>query len=115
MRVTREAQKTSGPASRQWDVTQDFLTTLQSIVAGPQVGEVRQALTEAVRSLESSSSEDLLARVGVTCFVLARHRDADRYLSQVNNDGLAISCHAQSLASLERYEEAAARYEMAGE
>jgi len=96
------------------NITLEFISTLQSIVAGPQVGEVRQALTEATRGAESSSGEDLLARVGVTCFVLARHKEADRYLNQVSSDGLAMSCHAQSLASLERYKEAAARYEAAG-
>ena len=92
----------------------ELIDQLQCAVAGPQIADVRQALTEVGRGVDDSASEDLLARLGIAAYVLARHEEADRFLSGIKNDGLAICYHAHSLFSMERYSEAFQRYEDAG-
>jgi DNA-directed RNA polymerase subunit alpha len=95
-------------------LTAELIEQLQNAVAGPQISDVRQALTEISRGVDQSAAEALLARLGIASFVLARHEDADRFLRGVKTDGLAICYHAHSLSSLERHAEAAQRYEEAG-
>ena len=96
------------------NVTPDLVEELQTIVAGPQIGEVRQAIIEVSRSAGEPPPEKVAARLGLASFVLARHEDADHYLGMVKSDGLAICYHAHSLSSLERHADAATRYEDAG-
>lgn len=99
----------------QGPLSSDQIEKLQNAVAGPQVGDVRQVLRELAHKIESGeSSEAALARAGVGSFLLAAHKRADTFLSQVNTDGLAIYYHAQALTSLERHADAAARFGDAG-
>lgn len=95
-------------------LTPEFIEQLQNSVAGPQIADVRQALTEVSRGVDDSAPEDLRARLGVCCFVLARHDDAHYFLGGIKKDGLAICYDAHALSSLERHAEAAERYEDAG-
>ena len=95
-------------------LTSELVDQLQAVVGGPQVSNVRQAVTEMSQQAVDGASEDLFARLGLCCFLLARHREANQFLSRVRKDGIAICCHAQVLSSLERYLEAADRYEEAG-
>lgn len=96
------------------NLTPELAEELQSVIAGPQVGEVRQAITEVSRSEGESAPENVLARLGLACYLLARHEEVDHYLSRVKSDGLAICYHAHALSSMERHADAAARYEDAG-
>ena len=95
-------------------LTPELIEQLQVAVAGPQISDVRQALTEVSRGVDESAGEDLLARLGVASYVLARHDDADSFLRGISTDGLAICYHAHSLSSMERHSDAAQRYEDAG-
>ena len=95
-------------------LTPELLKQLQTAVAGPQFGEMRQAVTELSQTAGDDPGEELLARLGVSCFFLAWHHKADEFLSRVEKDGIAICYHAHTLSSLERYEESAKRYEVAG-
>ena len=102
--------------SAQAPLSSDEIEALQNAVAGSQVGEVRQAMQELSKQIESGqSSEPALARAGVACFLLAWHDQADHYLSQVASDGLAIYYHAQTLSSLEKHGHAADRFGQAGQ
>ncbi|MCA9050306.1 MAG: tetratricopeptide repeat protein [Planctomycetaceae bacterium] len=88
---------------------------MRTALTGPQATEVRQGYTELNQQIASGgASESQLARAGVVAYLLARHGDADRLLSQVKNDGVAIYYHGQSLISLGRSKEAAERFEEAG-
>ena len=93
------------------NLTPESVDQLENAVAGPQISDVRQALTEVSRGVDQSASEDLLARLGLASFLLARHEDADHFLGGIQKDGLAICYHAHSLSSMERHEDAAQRYE----
>ncbi len=96
-------------------MTPDQVKDLRNAVAGTQASEVRQALRETIRQAETGSpSEAVLARLGIACYLLSQHREADRLLSQLKSDGLGIFYHAQVLTSLERQAEAADRFELAG-
>lgn len=88
---------------------------LEQAIAGPQSIEVRQHLGSLKREIEESGSpsEALLAKVGVISYLLGDHPAADRYLSQVENDGLAVFYHAVALSALKRYPEAAERFDRA--
>lgn len=88
---------------------------LEQAIAGPQSIEVRQQLGSLKREIEDSDSpnEALLAKVGVISYLLGDHPAADRYLSQIENDGLAVFYHAIALAAQERYPEAAERFDRA--
>ncbi len=88
---------------------------LEQAIAGPQSIEVRQQLGSLKREIEEagSPSEALLAKVGLISYLLGDHPAADRYLSRVESDGLAVFYHAIALAALERYPEAAERFDRA--
>ncbi len=96
------------------NLSPETVEELLSAAGGPQAGDVRQAVTEVSRSAGDNPPESVRARLGVASFLLARHEDADRWLSGVKKDPLAIYYHACALSSLERHEEAAERFEQAG-
>ena len=82
-------------------------------IAANQVGEMRQYTGElAVK--ESLSQRDVLA-LGITSYFLARHTDADRFLSQLTDNGLAAYYHALVLTTLARFEDAAKAFERASQ
>lgn len=96
-------------------LTQNNLTELENAVAGSQLTDVRQIVGELTRRVEAGEKSDgLLARAGVGAYLLARQTQADRILSGVTRDGVAMFVHGQCLTSLSRPEEAAARFEDAG-
>lgn len=96
-------------------LTADQVEALRGALIGHQATEVRQGLTELNQKIQAGEgSESLLARAGVTSYLLSRHRDADAHLSKVTADGVAIYFHAQSLISLGRQSEAAQRFEESG-
>ena len=81
-----------------------------------QVGEVRQHLAVLQsRVAAGDTSNGALLALGVVSGLIGRHRDADRYLAQVKNDGTAEYYRAQALLALERYGEAADLFEKAAE
>jgi len=82
-------------------------------IAANQVGEMRQYTGElAVK--ESLSQRDVLA-LGITSYFLARHTDADRFLSQLSDNGLAAYYHALVLTTLARFEDATKAFERASQ
>lgn len=96
-------------------LTVDQVEALRGALIGHQATEVRQGLTELNQKIQAGEvSESVLARAGVTSYLLSRHRDADAHLSKVTTDGVAIYFHAQSLISLGRHAEAAQRFEESG-
>lgn len=96
-------------------LTAEYYSRLEQAVGGPQLTEIRQAVGELVREIDGGrTSEGAYARAGVASWLLARQNVADRMLSHVKSDGIAIFCHAQCLSALDRFEEAADRFEEAG-
>lgn len=101
--------------SSEGPMTPQMLSSLENAVAGSQLTEVRQAVGELVRQIDGGrKSEPALARAGVGLFLLSRQEQADRMLSQVTRDGVAMFVHAQCLTSSERHKEAVDRFEAAG-
>lgn len=96
-------------------LTQSDLTALETAVSGSQLTEVRQGVGDLARRVEAGErSEGVLARAGVGSYLLARQSQADRILSQVTKDGVAMFVHGQCLIALNRSEDASARFEQAG-
>jgi DNA-directed RNA polymerase subunit alpha len=95
--------------------TADQLSHLENSVGSSQLTDVRQIVGELTRRFDAGErSEGLMARGGVGAYLLARQATADRMLSGVTRDGIAIFIHAQCLTSLNRPTEAADRFEQAG-
>lgn len=93
---------------------QDKIERLERAIAGPQASEVRQHLRELQTRIEQGeSSEPALLAAGVTAYYMGRHEAANRFLSQFSGNALAEFYHAQVLMALERYQEAAEKYEQA--
>ena len=96
-------------------LTADHLNQLERAVCSSQLTEVRQVVGELTRRYESGDrSESLMARGGVGAYLLARQTTADKLLSGVTRDGIAMFIHGQCLTSLNRAEDAANRFEDAG-
>jgi DNA-directed RNA polymerase subunit alpha len=96
-------------------LTPDNLAQLENAVCGSQLTDVRQMVGDLGRRVETGEkSEGLLARAGVGSYLLARQQQADKFLSGVTRDGIAMFIHGQCLTSLNRHEEAANRFEQAG-
>jgi DNA-directed RNA polymerase subunit alpha len=92
----------------------DNLAQLEHAVCSSQLTEVRQTVGDLGRKVEGGSrSEGLLARAGVGSFLLARQSQADKFLSGVTRDGVAMFIHGQCLTSLNRHEDAANRFDQA--
>jgi DNA-directed RNA polymerase subunit alpha len=89
---------------------------LRTAIIGSQIGDVRQAVAELQNTVEDgdASKRNLLA-LGVALYLLARHRQAEQYLSKVPGDALASFYLARVLASLGRFDEAAKKFEHAAE
>ncbi len=81
----------------------------KALLAG-QVSDVRQVWQEL--SAQATSERDHLA-CGTVAYLLARHEEAVRHLTQVSKNGLAYYCHAMALVSLERFEDALEQFEQA--
>lgn len=92
----------------------DNLAMLEQAVCSSQLTEVRSLVGDLGRRVEDGSrSEGLLARAGVGSFLLARQQQADKFLSGVTRDGVAMFVHGQCLTSLNRHEDAASRFDQA--
>lgn len=84
-------------------LTADHLNQLERAVCSSQLTEVRQVVGELTRRYESGDrSESLMARGGVGAYLLARQTTADKLLSGVTRDGIAMFIHGQCLTSLNR-------------
>lgn len=93
----------------------DQVDALRAALVGHQAGDVRQAFTELMQKIDSGgASPHNYARAGVTAYLLSKHEQADRLLSQSSGDGVACYFHAQVLTSLDRHADAAAKFEEAG-
>ncbi|HRA88483.1 MAG TPA: tetratricopeptide repeat protein, partial [Planctomycetaceae bacterium] len=96
-------------------LTPDQLHQLENAVCGSQLTDVRQTVGELSRRFEAGErSESLMARGGVGAYLLARQTTADKMLSGVTRDGIAMFIHGQCLTSLNRAAEAAERFDQAG-
>jgi DNA-directed RNA polymerase subunit alpha len=105
----KDLLEASGP------LTPDQFNQLERAVCSPQLTEVRQIVGELTRRFESGEkSESLMARAGVGAYLLARQAIADKLLSGVTSDGVAMFVHGQCLTSLNRSADAAERFEQAG-
>ena len=93
----------------------DEVKQLSKAITGPQVSEVRQTagVLEQPMASGDGSKRDKLA-LGVVSYLLGRHEAAHAQLSPMVDDALAAFYDAQALMALERYEQAAAKYEAAG-
>ena len=89
------------------------VNSLREVIAGPDVTEVRQGARQLI-SQADSLSEVGLTRGGVASYLLGRHDDAHSMLGRVTGNGLASYFHGHTLLSLEKFNDAAARFSAAG-
>lgn len=95
-------------------LTLDQLHQLELAAGTAQLTDLRMAVGEAVRRVDAGEkSEAVIARAGVGSYLLSRQNQADRLLSSVTRDGVALLIHGQCLISLNRADDAAARFEAA--
>ncbi|MEI7699162.1 MAG: DNA-directed RNA polymerase subunit alpha C-terminal domain-containing protein [Planctomycetia bacterium] len=95
-------------------LTLDQLQTLELAAASSQLTEMRQYVGDLTRRVETGErAEHVVARAGVGSYLLSRQGQADRLLSTVTRDGVAMYVHGQCLTSLNRPEEAAAKFDLA--
>ncbi len=95
-------------------LTLDQLQTLELAAASSQLTEMRQYVGDLTRRVETGErAEHVVARAGVGSYLLSRQGQADRLLSNVTRDGVAMYVHGQCLTSLNRPEEAAAKFDLA--
>jgi DNA-directed RNA polymerase subunit alpha len=87
---------------------------LRFAIAGPQVGDVRQALAELSNNVaDGEANKRNHIALGITCYLMARHPQAAEHLAKVSGDATASFYLAQALVSLGRFDEAAAKFEQA--
>lgn len=95
-------------------LTLDQLQTLELAAASSQLTEMRQYVGDLTRRVETGErAEHVVARAGVGSYLLSRQGQADRLLANVTKDGVAMYVHGQCLTSLNRPEEAAAKFDLA--
>lgn len=95
---------------------QEEIEQLEEAIAGEQASEVRREVDEWERSLKGSKlSERNRLALGITWYLLAQHGKADEHLSKLSGNGLGEYYHAQALLALERYDEAAGKFQQAAD
>lgn len=95
-------------------LTLDQLQTLELAAGSSQLTEMRQYVGDLTRRVETGErAEHVVARAGVGSYLLSRQGQADRLLANVTKDGVAMYVHGQCLTSLNRPEEAAAKFDLA--
>lgn len=95
-------------------LTLDELRQLELAVGTAQLTDVRQVSGELARRIQAGESSDaVLARAGVATFLLSRQAEADKFLTRVSKDGVAIYVHGECLTALGRPLEAADRFDAA--
>lgn len=92
-------------------IGQGKMTTLEDVVGGPQMSEVRQELNTMQSEVEDgNSSENLLLRVGIGNYIFGEHKKAVEYLSRVSENAVGSFVHALALTGSGRYTEAEQKY-----
>src|SRR5688572_29029969 len=81
------------------------LKGLEPILAGPQLGEVRQEITALQAEIGDGegADENQLLRAGIGSYVLGQHQRAIGYLSRLPDSPPATFYRALSLSSLGRH------------
>lgn len=95
----------------------DAIARLERALSSPQLSQIRQELTAIQQEVDSGKEDkSLLVRAGIGAFLFGQHRRAVNYLEPLaDSDPNACFYLAQTLFSLERYAEAAKRFEQAAE
>jgi len=89
----------------------DEYTQLRRAIGGDQVAATRVEIDALIRESEASGTPlGQISRAGIGAYLLGQHKIADRLLSQVTNDPVALFVHATVLQSLERTKEAEAKF-----
>ncbi len=89
----------------------DDFAKLKRALVPEQVATTRVELESLIRAAEASGTPvGQIARAGIGAHLLGQHKVADRLLSQVSGDPLALFVHALVLLSLDRPQEAEERF-----
>lgn len=84
---------------------------LRKAIASDQVAATRVEIEAVIRDAEASGAAlGQIARAGIGAFLLGQHKIADRLLSQVPSDSVALFVHALVLLSQDRAKEAEAKF-----
>lgn len=95
-------------------VTSDELTKLRRALSTEQVAATRIEIEALIRSTEAGGgSVGQVARAGIGAYLLGQHAIADRLLSQVSGDPVALFVHALVMLSLERPKDAEEKFSLA--
>lgn len=96
--------------SNKGQVTADELSQLRRAVLGDQVVQARIEIEAAIRDVEAGSAPGSTIRAGIGAYLLGQHAVAERLLSGVIDDGTALYVLGLAFLSLDRYEDAEAKF-----
>jgi len=96
--------------SNKGHVTADELAQMRRAVAGDQVAQARIEIEALMREVESGSAPGSTVRAGIGAYLLGQHAVAERLLSGAGEDGTALYVLALTLLSLDRPQEAEAKF-----
>lgn len=95
-------------------MTADEFGQLRRAVASDQLAATRQEIEALLRDVESGGASGQAVRAGIGAYLLAQHTLAERLLSGVAGDGVALYVLALACMSLEKWSEAEAHFAAAG-
>ncbi|MEX1098153.1 MAG: DNA-directed RNA polymerase subunit alpha C-terminal domain-containing protein [Planctomycetales bacterium] len=92
----------------------DAIARLDRALSTAQLGQIRQELLALQQEVDSGKADKgLMLRAGIGAFLFGQHRRAVHYLEKVVDDPNGCFYLAQALFSLERYADAAERFDQA--
>ena len=105
---TAEPVNVRGILQSKGHMTADELSQLRRAIASDQVATTRQEVESLLREVENGGASSQAVRAGIGAYLLAQHATADRLLSGVTGDGVAIYVRGMVCLSLENWSEAEA-------
>jgi len=107
---TQEPVNVRAILSNKGQVTPDEFAQLRRAVSSDQVLQARQDIESLLQEVESGGASAMSVRAGIGAYLLAQHEVANRLLSGVTGDGVAIYVLGLALMSLNQLKEAEAKF-----
>ena len=110
MLKTPEPVDISAILSDKGPITAEDFAQLSRAVASDQVTQARQEIESLLREVESGSAPSHSVRAGIGAYLLAQHVIAERLLSGITGDPIALYVLGMVLLSLDQPKEAEAKF-----
>ena len=107
---TAEPVNIRGILQSKGHMTADEFSQLRRAVASDQVATTRQEIEALLREVENGGASSQSVRAGIGAYLLAQHTLAERLLSGATGDGVAYYVLGLVCMSLEKYDDAEAKF-----